>query len=524
MERGRTGMSERCRILIAEDEYITQQGIRHLLDWEQEGFEIVGTVSNGRDALLLAEELKPHIVLTDVVMPIMNGVELTGLLRTQFPDIQVVVLSGYSDFEYVRGSFQGGVVDYILKSTLNPDELLKIMRRTAQRIPGLELQRGSPSPESQLCQLLTGMQGGDIPAVLAEALPRPKLMLLGFPVGRILRLKRDALEVQSAVLSQCAADSLAAFPHLQIIADTDILLLVISFFASEETECLAAAKEAVKRCAEVEPAVFYIASESFCGLDNLRETYHGTFFKKLESFFYHQGTSFLHERDIRPTAIPRLDGQRLANLLGDSRLVDVFSLLQDYVSLALAAKAPDELELKSLVQNALYQIIARLEDMGLDAASLSHLKRDCMTKIQACTYAESFQETTAQILEDLTAILDTYGLCAHNATMGNILAYIDTHYADPITLQSIAKQFNFSYSYLSSYFHTHNNEGFSEQLNRVRIRHAAELLREGRLTVSEVCGAVGYGDQSYFTKVFKRYEGRTPSDYRRTTGGGTQHD
>lgn len=517
-------MGELCRVLIAEDEYLMQQGIRHLVDWEQEGFEIVSTVSNGREALRLVEELHPHIVLTDVVMPVMGGVELCAELRARFPDVQVVVLSGYSDFEYVRGSFQGGAVDYILKSTLSPAGLLEIMGRAAGRVPGLVLRRGAPSPEAQLGQFLAGLKGGEVPPALTQALPLPSFLLLGLHAGRVFSRERDAVERLSALLSRCAAACLGSeFPYLHTATEEHVLLLVVNFVPADEGRVLTALRALAQQAAETEPRVFFVASDSFQGLAALQEVFHGSLLRGAAGSFYHKGVPFMRARDVQPKGpAPKLDSPRLAYLLSDSRLPDALALLRSYLTAALEARATDELELKSVVQNALYQVIARLEDLGLDAANLSHLKRDCLIKIQSCTWAEELEETVARILEDLSAVLDNYGLSTRDANMENILAYIDAHYAEPVTLQSIAQHFSFSYSYLSSYFHTHRSEGFNDYLNKVRCRHAAQLLRERRLSVSEVCGAVGYGDQSYFTKVFKRVVGRTPGDYRRT--GGAAHD
>jgi two-component system response regulator YesN len=164
-------MNAMCRVLVVEDEYIMQQGIKYLVDWEREGFEIVGSASNGREALALVDDLRPHIVLTDVVMPVMNGVELTEALQRVAPQIQVVILSGYSDFEYVRGAFQGGAVDYILKPTLNPQVLLETMRRAAGRIPGFSLSREESSPEVCLGRILAGFQSGEETGILQKTLP-----------------------------------------------------------------------------------------------------------------------------------------------------------------------------------------------------------------------------------------------------------------------------------------------------------------------------------------------------------------
>ena len=122
-------MDNLCKILIVDDEYLLRQGIKHLVDWNKEGFNIVGEASNGKEALELIEKFKPHIIISDVVMPVMNGVDLAKITKTIYPEIQIVILSSHSDFNYVKDTFKLGIVnDYILKPKLNPEELVLLLK------------------------------------------------------------------------------------------------------------------------------------------------------------------------------------------------------------------------------------------------------------------------------------------------------------------------------------------------------------------------------------------------------------
>lgn len=112
-------MAEYCKVVIIDDEFIMRQGMKHMLDWEKEGFQIVGEASNGQEGLEVIEKTKPNIVLTDIVMPVLDGIEFSEILNKRFPEMQLVILSSYDKFEYVKATFLNGVVDYILKPTLN---------------------------------------------------------------------------------------------------------------------------------------------------------------------------------------------------------------------------------------------------------------------------------------------------------------------------------------------------------------------------------------------------------------------
>ncbi|MBD1382891.1 response regulator [Bacillus sp. IB182487] len=104
--------NELCRTIIADDEILIRQGIKHYINWEEEGFQIVGEASNGQEALELIESTNPHIILTDIVMPIMDGEQLTKIVKSKYPHIEIIILSSFGEFEYVRSTFQSGVIDY----------------------------------------------------------------------------------------------------------------------------------------------------------------------------------------------------------------------------------------------------------------------------------------------------------------------------------------------------------------------------------------------------------------------------
>lgn len=122
-------MNPICKVLIVDDEILVRQGIKYVLDWEQEGFQIVGEAANGREALNSLQTLQPHIIITDIVMPVMDGEELTRLVKRDYPATEVIVLSSFSEFHYVRSTFQHGVADYILKPKLEAGALLQVLKR-----------------------------------------------------------------------------------------------------------------------------------------------------------------------------------------------------------------------------------------------------------------------------------------------------------------------------------------------------------------------------------------------------------
>ena len=94
-------MAGYCKVVIIDDEYIMRQGMKHMLDWEKEGFQIVGEASNGQEGLEVIEKTLPNIVLADIVMPVLDGIEFSEILQKKFPEMQLIILSSYDKFEFV---------------------------------------------------------------------------------------------------------------------------------------------------------------------------------------------------------------------------------------------------------------------------------------------------------------------------------------------------------------------------------------------------------------------------------------
>lgn len=510
-------MKSLCKVLIVEDEYITRQGIRNMMDWRAEGFEIVGEAGNGKEALGLIERLHPHIVLTDIVMPVMNGLDLEQSLRMKYPELQIVVLSSYGDYDYVRNSFQSGATDYVLKPTLNPAGLLKAMKEAAARIPGLTLQgRRDRSLAACAEQMLSGFSSEETQKQFQKAFQKPCFILAGMDVVRIFDGDKTALERQQKLLSKSLEKNMPACDFVQLVVEESVLLLVVNFTQPESESVFRMLRDAIGQIALQEPRVCYVASPEFSSPSRLKDVYGGSFLRNLDRNFYYKGKHFLMPEDFHePKEAKKFNAVNYTRLLETLQTEEALDFLADYVNEAISERSPGEMELKTLVQNAWYQMISVLEDQGLDADSLSYLKRDCLVKIYACPYAEDFRHLFSVMETDFRSLIRKYKIDSQGNTIHDILTYIDGHYNEQLTLSSLARQFNFSYSYLSSYFRSHHTEGFSEYLNRVRILHAAELLRAGTSAISDVCGAVGYTDQSYFTRVFRKMTGTTPREYRR---------
>ena len=106
-------------VLLVDDETTIRDGLKHMIRWEQEGFRLLGDAANGQEALTLIQQLQPEIVITDLKMPQMDGIQLTTIIQQQYPSIHFLVLSSYDDFHYVSQSFKNGAIDLLAKANID---------------------------------------------------------------------------------------------------------------------------------------------------------------------------------------------------------------------------------------------------------------------------------------------------------------------------------------------------------------------------------------------------------------------
>ena len=121
-------------ILLVDDELLSRTHLKLLIKWEEHGYTLAGEATNGREALQLVEEGKVDIVISDVLMPEMDGVALSGEINRRYPDIPILMLSNYDEFELVRGALRNGAVDYLLKHRLNATVLLETLDRAKTQV------------------------------------------------------------------------------------------------------------------------------------------------------------------------------------------------------------------------------------------------------------------------------------------------------------------------------------------------------------------------------------------------------
>ena len=216
------------RVLIVDDEYIMRQGLKYMIHWEQEGYEIVGEATNGNEALRLVEELKPHIIISDIVMSVMDGVTFTEMVHRIYPDISIIILSGYNNFEYVKKTLTNGALDYILKPTLNEEELLKVLDKAAQRIPGYKRREQSEgiNASAEMERYLLGLSKELDESAFHETFPYAHFRIFGMRIRNENEIQPNVSELLYQKIKKDVADFADANGMVMILQEELVVALM----------------------------------------------------------------------------------------------------------------------------------------------------------------------------------------------------------------------------------------------------------------------------------------------------------
>lgn len=501
-------MTQALSILIVDDEQSIRHGLKYLIDWEKYGFYIMGEAENGYRALDIIKQTPPDIVITDLMMPEMDGITLSTIIHQQYPTIKFIVLSSYDDFHLVSQSFKNGAVDYILKPTLSHKTLLPILEKIGK---GIKKSQYEISDEERLSQLLNRYLVGyqlDFPKDIKHYFKNPSFQIL---------YTNERWHHQSIQMTQKLGNILNKEPYIECLPfhanDTGTGLLIAHSLSEEQL--LDYLIHALTSISYLEKKSFFILSALFHELSDMKELFNQLAQEANNQRFYFKQHVIVPVNELLPlTLADHFDANKFIRTLLEQDFESGLNKIEKHFNdLILVYTNP--VILKQQASSIFYTLFSSLENTQLNDTSYTQLKASFLKKINEAPFLEDF---SIILLETITDIKNHTMKAEHdpdNALLNNIKYYIHNHFASDITLASVAENFHFSYAYLSSFFTTHFHTNFSDYLKTIRLNHAKELLKNPELNLSEISAACGYSELSYFSRTFKKEFGLTPSKYRR---------
>lgn len=512
------------KVLIVDDDILVRVGIKSFIQWEQLGLILVGEASNGKEALELIETESPDIVLLDIRMPDMNGIDLLKEMEQRQIKTQVIVLSCYSDYEYVREAMKLGAVDYILKLSLKPDELtsilLKVRNLLLEKASGKEAIKRENILDEYIIKKIENKKNNK------EYINNQQInsFISNIDAGNNFLCTVNSTQEQNGknyLVNNIIKEVLRESDSIYIIDYPQILILFTRVVNSSEVyEIIERIVSVLKSYVSLDICVGI--SSAFIGVDSLNEAYLQCIHSINYSFYYENRNVILYDETRR-----FLDNNNLLNkeIYSDlSKYIEsmnleetrnVINLLFDKIIEEKSA-SPDVvkdgiIEIINIFSNLLKSYYSSFSDMRILSPYSEIMKKSNIYQLRQWfdSFITEFYNFTKQILGN-----------KFREEIMKAKEYIIENYNKDIDLSMVAKFVNQSENYFSYMFKKETGENFIDYLNNIRIKKAKELLLNHDYKVYEVADIVGYNSISYFIKIFKKTAGCSPNEYKKQISGG----
>ncbi|QGQ97976.1 response regulator [Paenibacillus psychroresistens] len=515
------------KVFVVDDEPMIRYGLTSCISWAQEGLELIGEAANGEAALQLIQQQEVDILITDIKMPVMDGLELTRRVKSLYPDIKVILVSSYSDFEYAREAVQlGVVVDYLLKPTMEPADLLRILQVCKMKLDesAVRVQKSMTTKnndlENGIKKLLQGevVQFSVVPVWLKEPL-----------VVSVWKLEAVETSAQAGglekliQLEKAKSYLLSGFTEsIGFITSEQQLVLVTGYNNGSINQQLEKAQQYMQK---QEKAAFTVGiSESIHSIEAITAAYKWASHALDQAFFDGRNKCYLGKISSH-YIIPKSEDADL-----------VWLEIKERFSKAYAAAIFDESE------NALRALYAAWDsklfsanEVILQAKSLitiiwsrnMNLKTNdkingILDKLQEIILIDTLQKLISYMNKEFKEIWESNKISILNEDSNSAhaiqlaMSYIQENYRSELTLQSAADHVHMSRNYFSEQFKKVSNLNFIDFVIQLRINNAMQMLRQTNLKVYDIGSQSGFNSSKHFLKLFKREVKCTPAEYRQS--------
>lgn len=519
------------RVMIVDDEPLILAGIASMIDWAEQNVEIISKASNGQQALEQMKEQRPDIVITDIKMPGMNGIELMRSAREQgYDEIAFILLTNLEEFQLAKEALRLGAVDYLVKMELTEEKLRESLQHAIEKCGSGERREATeqltPAMNAQKCveHLLVGDDFGEDAAWTSavQYLKEPVAVLINFDYGYRQYTERFTREEQRKIL-MFAEDIIGQMVKGYFDAYTllhrgvDGLLLVVSteqieryqdklrnmmtrlssvvrdYFEVPVSLAVSERKESLKEFEMMLYEAMTAMNYHFRHAEDAIVFYAGEMEAKSEhTANFHIG---IVRHDIY-MAVMANDGGKMSEIMNQ-----VIRLLEEY-------RLPKEQAVNACAN--LYFYTSML--FSTDESAFPY-EVNIMEKLGQMGTLEQIVEWISMFRDAVAHALDERSDQKTDIIAAQACRYVREHYQDKLTLGQVAEALGISSGYLSTVFSKHVGESFSNYVAEVKVEKAKELLKEHRYMMYEISDQLGFENPFYFSKVFKKFAGVSPKEY-----------
>lgn len=504
------------KVLLIDDEPSALEGLLLWIDWQALGFEVCGTCSNGKEGLELMKQLEPDLVITDVNMPLMNGLEMVAAWQqTKSKKIKFAILSGYSEFEYAKTAIHYGINHYLVKPVFPEEateELLEIYQELEQESQKRKLQQRASSAEA--IALLKG--------ILNEKSNPSNLTVLADLSKKKRHWNISLIQTESTLYTEIRekVSDLITDKDSMVLMDLEAYCcgIIYGYDSTNEDEMI---HQKVSLLLGEARAVLYIAAGE--GVDSLLQIANSyrTAKETLKCYFYqpeYSGILTYQRIKDRPFSYHYDHIQLTDNLIRPIHILDTTGFTRAvnaaFDSFREMHIAPEVV--KKIVIHIMYKIVeGTSETSEVQVSSL-------LTQISIPEMLDPMI-TLKDLMRNLQlcgeACIDILVKEQHLKSQGivhEINNYIEEHYREALTIKKLSEIFFLHPVYLGQLLIKKNGMNFNEQLHNLRIKEATQLLKQNKLKNSEISEKVGYVNYSQFLKQFEKKMNMSPNEFKHT--------
>ena len=539
------------KIFLAEDEVIVRETIKRMIPWENLGFELVGEAADGEMALPLLIRQQPDLLITDIKMPFMDGLTLARLAKKEVPGLKVVILSGYDDFNYAKQAINIGVEDYLLKP-ITKNALIERLTEIRSRYEDEKTQREYYEKFHREIQAYEKNSSRDF----FEALVSGSLdMIEIYKRAEKLGLDIVAESYNILIFTMNCNEDFSGQREGYSSWEAESLEMLEKFFTGHPFAMLFRSnvfsygvlikgeknsiRENTRICVEEIRKIFdrkkdnkewFVAvGESVERLSQIQKSYHSASRAFSQRYLYdgkvlhYDEMLAMEKKDVtnddseylQKVDVNALNPTILQKFLSNGLLEETKNFVQDYFY-AIGQEPMESVVFRSyVILNVRFSVLSFLKELGCDTKTL---EPEDTEKILAES-GRNMESTIAyaeKLVSQAIQLRDRNSGNKNRSILKTAVDFIDQHYMEEdMSLNKAANAANVSANHFSALFSQNMGQTFIEYLTSLRMDKAKEYLRCTGMRSSEIAGEVGYKDAHYFSYLFKKTQGMTPSDYRK---------
>ncbi|SHJ45014.1 two-component system, response regulator YesN [Anaerocolumna jejuensis DSM 15929] len=488
------------KVIVVDDEPSALDHICTIIKNKNPEYEVIGTADNGLEALEMTRSLEPDLVISDVRMPLMDGIKLVSEIKNELPEIFTIIVSGYQDFEYAKGAIQSGTYDYILKPIL-PSNMKMVLEKLAiilrknyfleRKLIIHKLVNGKSCEENKIQKYFPYKE-------YYCAIIRKNGLLRRFAADSNVEIYPESHEIMT-IYGRDEMESLYILPKELLVGKTFEEYITgvkekgktnnqyITLIYGNHSFPVSKLQEKVKELYRTLDTVSVVGLNQVLNIDN---------------------PFLLKEIEFNSSAIKKVL-ENLECLVKEQQYDKFKKELKRLYQKWLEEKKP-----QLWTEHISHQIIYIVNKYNKEAFSLI----ECEYMLEdTFFYAETIEELVDNLLEIIFKYVrnsEEYYKVDTIEFFNSILLYLENHLSEDLSLQVICKKFTVSQTYLSRMFRKYTSESFNQYLISMRMNKAIEIMQnDSEKYIKDVAAMVGYYDQFYFSRVFRSYTGKCPTDY-----------